>query len=69
MNTFPFDSWEEALAEPGAYFTGGTGNAAVILAILGILMALYWGFWFVTNENKHLTETAERLSSKYRGDN
>jgi hypothetical protein len=68
VDTFPFDSWEEALAEGGAYFTGGTGDSAVVLAVLGIIMSLYWGYAFVTSEAKRLDEAAAKLSDKYRGD-
>ena len=69
MDTFPYDSWEEALADAGPYFTGGGGNSAIVLAVLGIILSVLCAAYYTQNEDKHLNEAASRLASKYRGDN
>ncbi|MGI9622003.1 MAG: hypothetical protein ACR2PK_04130 [Acidimicrobiales bacterium] len=70
MNTFPYDSWEEALADADGttgYFTWGTGGntAIVIITILGIALALYWLIWLTVNEDRHLNDCADRVKDKW----
>ncbi len=70
MNTFPYDSWEEALeAADGAsgYFTFGPGGnlAMVILTILAIALAVAWMGWLTMNETKHLNESADKVAQKW----
>lgn len=71
MDTFPYDSWEEAVAAAQSdaasapYFTFGVGTTLTILTILGMALALGIGFYLVANEAKHLNEAADRLTTKY----
>lgn len=67
MNTFPYDSWDEALVEPAGYFTWGPGGntGSVVLAILGIALATLWLAWLVVHENRHLSSAASRLDAKW----
>lgn len=73
MNTFPYDTWAEALeasaASGGAdgYFTWGPGGntASFVLAFLGIALALLWSLWIIQYENKELSEAAHRLNDKW----
>jgi len=73
MDTFPYESWEEAIAASAAsegaegYFTFGPGGGTgiVILTILGIALALAWTIWVTVNENQHLAEVSERLNAKW----
>ena len=75
MDSFPYDSWEEALAAAAAdgdagYFTFGRGvdggnTAIIIITILGILLALWWTVQLTMAENKHLNERAARLNEKW----
>ncbi|MCP4224105.1 MAG: hypothetical protein GY773_12230 [Actinomycetia bacterium] len=67
MDSFPYDSWEEAATaamENGeGYFTFGPGgNAATIfLTILGIIFMLAVMVTFVVTENARLNEHAARI--------
>jgi len=70
MDTFPYDSWAEAIeAADGTtgYFTFGPGGntAIVIITILGILLATAWMAWLTMDEESHLNEAAERLNEKW----
>ena len=71
MDSFPYDSWDEALAAAaegdGAYFTFGPGGSTeiIIITILGILLALWWTVQLTMTENKHLNERAARLNEKW----
>lgn len=70
MNTFPYDSWEEAIAAAdgtSGYFTWGPGGntASYVLAFLAIGLAVVWTIWMVSNENRHLNEAADRLNEKW----
>ncbi len=72
MNTFPYDSWEAALADADGttgYFTWGTGDnlASVILVILALLVSLIMMIQITRRENATLNEAAERLEEKYQG--
>jgi len=67
MNTFPYDSWDAALADLGAYYTWADNDTAIkIITIIGIVMSLYWMYSFVTTETSKLDEKASELASKYR---
>ena len=69
MDTFPYETWDEALANAGAegYFTFGPGGnfATIILTIIGFIVMIAVYVALVTSEDKRLTEQAESLS---RGD-
>ncbi len=63
MDSFPYDSWEEALEVAGGYFTFGPGgNAAHIFwTIVGIAIGVVWMIHTTWKEDKHLSEAAERI--------
>lgn len=70
MDTFPYDSWDEAISAADGvqgYFTWGPGSntASYVLAFLGIALAVAWTVWIVTYENRHLNEAAGRLNEKW----
>jgi hypothetical protein len=68
VDTFPFDSWEEAIAaatESGAgYFTFGPGGntATYILTVVGLVVTVIVLVAFVRNEDRRLESHARRLS-------
>ncbi|MGI9599509.1 MAG: hypothetical protein ACR2QK_25315 [Acidimicrobiales bacterium] len=70
MDTFPYDSWEEALAaaqEAGeGFFTFGPGGntATVILTILGVLAMVATVLAFVFTEKRNLEEHVERIRNE-----
>lgn len=67
MDTFPFESWEEAMTaaqETGAaYFTFGPGGntATIVLTILGFLVMMWALIAWVVAEDRELAEHAKRL--------
>ncbi len=67
MDTFPFDSWDEAAAaaqELGAgYFTFGPGGntATIILTVLGIAAMVLTIVAGIMLEDRRLVEHAQRL--------
>lgn len=67
MDTFPYESWEEAIAaakESGeGFFTFGPGGntATVILTILGALAMVVAIVAFVVTENRNLEEHVQRI--------
>lgn len=68
MDSFPYDSWEEALADADGttgYFTWANGAGSVVLAILGIILALAWMAWLTMNEDQHLNEIADDIEEKW----
>lgn len=71
MDTFPYDSWDEAIAAAQSdaasapYFTFGVGTTLTIVTILGIAMSIAIGLYLVANEARHLDHAAERLATKY----
>ena len=70
MDTFPYESWDDAIAAAGAdgsapYFTFGVGTGLTILTVLGIALMLMVAFYLVTNEARHLNHAADRLAQKY----
>jgi len=68
MDTFPYESWEEAIsAGDTGYFTFGPGgNAAiVIITIIGIAMSVFWLAEVTMNESKTLNAEADGLRSKW----
>lgn len=68
MNSFPYDSWEHALTELGAYYTFADSPGIVkLITWLGIAMSIYWIYNFMSVENKNLNEEASKLAGKYRG--
>jgi len=70
MDTFPYESWEDAIATAQAdgsapYFTFGTGAGLTILTIIAIALVVIGGFYLIANEARHLNAAADRLSDKY----
>ena len=67
MNSFPYESWEEALAELGPYFTFADSAGIVkLITWIGIVLSLYWMYSFISVENRHLNDKASELAQKYR---
>ncbi len=70
MDSFPYDSWEEAAAaamESGeGYFTYGPGgNAGTIFwTVLGIIFMVAVLLTFVVTEDSRLKQHAERLRAE-----
>jgi len=67
MDTFPYDSWEEAQAGAGAegYFTFGPGDnpaTIVLVAIAFLLMVVVFVLWMRTEDQK-LREQATRIAA------
>jgi hypothetical protein len=73
VNTFPFDSWEEAseaaINSGAGYFTFGPGGntATIIVVALGFLVMLITIIAGIMQEDRRLAEHAERL--RQGGDN
>jgi len=68
MDTFPYESWEEAIADADGttgYFTWANGTGSVVLAILGIALAVVWMIWLTRNETTHLSHRAAELNEKW----
>lgn len=70
MNTFPYDSWEQAIEMADGttgYFTWGPGGntGSVVLAILGIAVSVIAGLIITAREDKLLNHAADRLADKY----
>lgn len=73
MDTFPFETWEEAIeaaVETGVgYFTFGPGGntGTVVLVALGFVTMIVIFVYWMRFEDRRLNEHARRLSA--RGDN
>lgn len=67
MNTFPYDSWEEALEAATGYYTWGPGNntGSIILALLAIILSVAVGVIITAREDRLLNDAADRLTDKY----
>ena len=69
MNTFPYDSLNEAVETAGGYTTwgvaSGTNTASVILALLAIAVSVISAVMVTVREDKLLNHAADRLSDKY----
>lgn len=69
MNTFPYDSLDEAVETAGGYATwveaAGTNTASVILALLAIAVSVISAVMVTVREDKLLNHAADRLSDKY----
>ena len=68
--SFPYDSWEAALAAADGttgYYTWGPGGnlGSVWLSIFAIAMSIASALLVTTREDATLNEAAERLSAKY----
>ena len=65
MDTFPFDSWEEALADGGAFFTWA-GNSGMInlLTFLGVATFVLGVVHIMRSEDRNLNHAASRLASR-----
>ena len=62
MDTFPFDSWEEAIADGGAFFTwAGSQGMINLLTVLGVAAFLVSLIYIIRNEDNHLNSAAARL--------
>lgn len=70
MDTFPYDSWEEAAAAAqdagDGFFTFGPGGntATVILTILGVIAMVATVVAFVMTEKRNLAEHVERIRNE-----
>ena len=65
MDTFPFDSWEEALADGGAFFTwAGSQGMINLLTLLGVVAFLGGLIHMVRSEDSHLTSAARDLAAR-----
>ena len=69
MNTFPYDSLDEALETAGGYATwveaAGTNTASVVLALLAIAVSVIAALMVTVREDRLLNHAADRLSDKY----
>lgn len=69
MNTFPYESLDEAVEAAGGYATwaasAGTNNASVILALLAIAVSVIAAIMVTVREDKLLNHAADRLTDKY----
>ncbi len=68
MDTFPYESWEEAIADADGttgYFTWAQSDMSVVLAILGIILAVLWMVWLTRNESQHLAHCSIELDEKW----
>ena len=70
MDSFPYESWEEALAAADGtegYFTFGPGGnaAAVIITLLAILLAVWWLVQITMREARILDQKAQDLNGKW----
>ncbi len=65
MDTFPFDSWEEALADGGAFFTWA-GNSGMInlLTFLGVATFVLGLVHIMRSEDRNLNHAASRLTAQ-----
>lgn len=72
MDTFPFESWDEAITaaqELGAgYFTFGPGGntATIVVTVLGFLAMVATIAAGIVQEDRRLTEHAQRLEYEVR---
>jgi len=80
MDTFPYESWDEAIAaatENGeGYFTFGPGSSSAmwIITIVGIVLMAAFLAWLFAHENRELNAAAARYAAgesnvANRGDN
>lgn len=68
MDSFPYDSWEEAIADADGttgYYTWANGNGSLVLAILGIVLAITFLLWLTKDEADHLDDCASVLGEKW----
>lgn len=70
MDTFPYESWDEALAAADGtqgYFTFGPGGntASIVITVLAILLSVAFLVMVTMRETKHLNESATALSEKW----
>lgn len=62
MDTFPFESWEQAgaAAPDSGFFTFGDGGAVAMVVLMIILTVIVFIGW-IRVEDRKLREQAERL--------
>lgn len=71
MNTFPYESWDDALAAAAegdaSYFTFGPGGstALIIITILAIVLMAGFMMWLANHEGHKLDDAARALQNKY----
>lgn len=69
MNTFPYDSFNEAVEAAGGYSTwgasAGTNGTMVVLAIIGIAISVVSAVMVTLREDALLNHAADRLAEKY----
>lgn len=71
MDSFPYDSWEEALAAAdGAtgYFTFGPGGntASTLIVALAILLSVGFLAYLTSNEDRHMRGLAAQLAEEWK---
>lgn len=69
MNTFPYDSFNEAVEAAGGYSTWGaptgTNGKMVFLALIGIAISVFSAVMVTLREDALLNHAADRLAEKY----
>jgi hypothetical protein len=69
MNTFTYDSLDQAVESAGGYATwveaSGTNTISVVLALLAIAVSVIAAVLVTVREDKLLNHAADRLSDKY----
>ena len=69
MNTFPYESFNEAVEAAGGYSTwgapAGTNGTMVVLALLGIAISVISAVIVTVREDALLNHAADRLAEKY----
>ena len=70
MDTFPYESWDDALAAADGtqgYFTFGPGGntASIVITLLAIILSVAFLVVVTMRESKHLNESAAALAKKW----
>jgi len=70
MDSFPYESWEEALAaaeQSVGYFTFGPGGnlASNIIVGLAIIMSIGFLVYLTSNEDRHMRSLAADLAKEW----
>ncbi len=68
MDTFPYESWDDAIADADGttgYYTWAQSGIEVVLVIIAIALAVLWMLWLTRNEDGHLNDCASKLNDKW----
>ncbi len=72
MDTFMYDSLDEAVEAAGGYSTwveaSGTNEISVILSLLAIAVSVISMLLITMREDSKLNQAADRLADKYNGE-